>query len=62
MTEPINDHFVFCHVCGERIDLRDLAQVAEHMHDNIGEVQFYSARRVGDPEEFPRSGGKIDLN
>lgn len=32
------DHFMKCPECGQRFDMRDLAQVAEHMHGGDIEI------------------------
>jgi hypothetical protein len=36
------DHFGNCPVCGAYIDMRDLGQVLEHIHD--GEIEYWKVR------------------
>lgn len=64
---PANEqeHFFKCDLCGQYVDMRNLAEVFEHEHKNLPRPDFSSSRRLGDAEEFinpAKGGGKIDLN
>lgn len=42
--EPIRtdaDHFMICPDCKQRFDMRDLAQVAEHVHEGGFEIEIH---------------------
>jgi hypothetical protein len=38
VAETLSGHFMKCPVCSQRFDMRDLAEVVEHVHDNEIEV------------------------
>lgn len=67
------EHHITCPTCGGTIDCRDLDQVLAHGNwdetlqryvcDVVPKpVEFSSARKVGDPVEYPKNGKPINLN
>lgn len=65
LPESEKRHYEKCPICDEYFDARDLNQVAEHLHDDLGKVQWESSRKVGEPTEYPNPDkgiDKIDLN
>jgi hypothetical protein len=48
-------HYERCPVCGHYIDLRDLNDVAFHMHDNLPVMHYSSATRFRNAEEWPNT-------
>lgn len=54
------EHFMKCETCGTDIDMRDLSQVVEHMHDGVvidaEAAKKITAKKVGDSVEW--TGGK----
>jgi hypothetical protein len=61
-------HFMECVNCGKPFDMRDLSQVIHHeiadcLHsDTPKDIPFTSSRRVGEPEQYLKSGETLNLN
>jgi hypothetical protein len=50
------DHFMKCPACSQWFDMRDLAQVVEHVHDS--EIEVLEAP-IPPPREVPRCNKQI---
>lgn len=65
MEPEEKQHFMICPECGKEFDMRDLSQVAEHMHEGIKidpkEIKNVRARKIGDPVEW-KDGKGTHLN
>lgn len=61
------EHFYTCGNCGKPVDMRDLSQVFHHegdclSTDEVKEIPFTSARRIGEATEHTKNNGEIFLN
>jgi len=54
-------HFILCD-CGNYIDMRNLAEVFEHIHANLPEPSWTHCIKKDEPAAYLKSGPKIDLN
>lgn len=59
------EHYIKCPLCGDYVDMRNLAEVFEHEHKDLPKPDYSSSRKIGDAEEYinpDKGGGKINLN
>ncbi|MGZ3882356.1 MAG: hypothetical protein ACXVBF_13495 [Flavisolibacter sp.] len=54
-------HFILCD-CGQYLDMRNLAEVFEHLHAGLPPAEWNHSVRKGHPASYLKSGKKIDLN
>jgi hypothetical protein len=54
-------HFIQCD-CGEYLDMRNLAEVFEHLHIDLPEPEWTYSVRKGEPVGHSKSGSRVDLN
>jgi len=54
-------HFILC-VCGNYLDMRNLAEVFEHMHANLPKPVWTHSKKKDEPAAYLQSGTIVNLN
>jgi hypothetical protein len=62
LSDEEKEHFILCD-CGHYVDMRDLADVFNHLHmDKAVPAQWSHSGRVGEQTAYTKNGKRIDLN
>ena len=61
LSKEEQQHYILCH-CGHYVDMRDLADVFNHLHADAPKAEWDFSVRAGEAKAYLKNKNVIDLN
>lgn len=61
LSKDEQGHYILCD-CGQYVDMRNLADVFNHLHANLPAPKWSHSVKKDEPVAYLKTGKKIDLN